>query len=127
MREIDYENFEVTPDGDLSSKVEFVLSRKQRDSILKRDGGKCRATVPHEHDIIHSLEVDHIIPQRYAVAIGLPNPDIPENLLTKCRTAHDLKHTDRIGARQTYHQAESMGFNTFQELFESRVTKLESG
>lgn len=104
--------------------AEFILSKGQRLAILQRDENRCQATVKHQHDRRHALEVDHIIPQRYAMSVGLPDPDIPENLLTKCRNAHDLKHRDRITARDKYHQSDG---DTFQEMFEERVVRLENG
>lgn len=104
--------------------AEFALTRNQRLAIIERDNGKCQATVPHQHNYKHPLEVDHIIPQRYAEKIGLPDPDIPENLLTKCFNAHDLKHRDRITAREKWRESHN---GSFQHMFEERGEKLEHG
>lgn len=111
----------------LSSQVEFVLSNKQRSAILKRDGGKCQATVPHHHSPDrYPLEVDHIIPQRYGSKLGLEEEtlDQPNNLITKCRNAHDLKHKDRIEARDKYRETHN---GSFVEMFNKRGELLEHG
>ena len=103
-----------------------AFTRKQRLAIIERDEGKCQATVPHQHSTAkYPLEVDHIIPQRYGAAIGLDEESIdrPENALTKCRNAHDLKHRDRIAAREKWAESHN---GSFQQMFEERREKLEN-
>lgn len=101
---------------------QFALTRKQRLAILDRDGNKCQAAVPHKHDKDHPLEADHLIPQRYAQKLNPPiDPDFPENILTKCKRGHDLRHPDRIGARNKWHEDK----NSFKEMFQEREDKLD--
>jgi len=107
-----------------TEKAEFALTKKQRLAILDRDGNRCQATVPHGHDEKHPLECDHLIPQRYAQRLNPPiDVDFPENILTKCRNAHDLRHKDRIGARQEWHEK---GNGAFQKMFDERREKLDN-
>lgn len=109
--------------GALLSTAAFT--QKQRAAIIERDEGKCQATVPHQHSTAkYPLEVDHVIPQRYAEKIGLPDVDIPENALTKCRNAHDLKHRDRIAAREKWAESHN---GSFESMFKERNEKLENG
>lgn len=107
--------------------MEFALSQKQREAILQRDGNRCRATVPHQHaPKKYPLEVDHIVPQRYGSTLGIDEEtlDSPNNLLTKCRNAHDLKHRDRITAREKYRETRN---GAFTEMFDERGKLLEHG
>lgn len=99
----------------------LAFTDRQRKAILDRDDNQCQAITPHEHDTTHSLEVDHLIPQRYAERIGIPDVDLPEYALTKCRTAHDLRHPDRIQARETYRD----NHNSFEEMGQERNGKLD--
>lgn len=107
--------------------AEFALTKKQRLAIIDRDGGRCRATVPHQHSTArYPLEVDHIVPQRYGNTLGLDEEtlDQPNNLLTKCRNAHDLKHRDRITAREKWKETHN---GSFTEMFTERGELLEHG
>lgn len=105
--------------------IEFALNTKQREWVKKRDGQRCQATVKHKCNQEDGIEVDHIMPQRYAYNLGI-DPDFPENCLSKCKNAHNIKHPDRIAALQTYHQAKSIGINTFEELSQARNSLLEN-
>lgn len=104
--------------------AEFILTQKQREAILERDGQRCQATVRHQHS--RALEVDHIIPQRYGQTIGLDEEtlDQPENLLTKCTNAHDLKHRDRIVAKEKYRGGNKSSYG---EMFIERNERLQHG
>lgn len=103
--------------------LEFALTQKQRLAILQRDGNRCQATVPHHHDKKHPLEVDHLIPQRYADQFGI-DADLPEFLLSKCRNAHDLRHKDRITARDEWRESHNGSFN---QMFLERNQLLQHG
>lgn len=105
--------------------IAMAFTKAQRKSIAyERDGGKCRATVKHECNEAKGLEVDHIIPQRYAAEVGI-DPDFPENALTKCKAAHNIKHPDRISTLQKYHALKAQGINAFAVLGEERKKKLK--
>lgn len=104
--------------------TQFAFTRKQRQAIIERDQNKCQATVPHQHSPNkYSLEVDHVIPQRYAEKLGI-DPDFPENALTKCRNAHDLKHKDRIQAREDWKTSHN---GSFAHMSEKRNELLKHG
>lgn len=111
----------ITTIGTLGFLMAFTA--KQRAAIIERDGGKCRATAQHTCNEEHGLEVDHIIPQRYASEVGI-DPDYPENALSKCKNAHDIKHPDRIEARRKYHILKAQGVDSFKVLGEERRKKL---
>ena len=102
----------------------FAFTQRQKDWIKERDGNKCQATVKHKcNETEHPLEVDHVlIPQRYGAKIGVPEEfiDRPENALTKCRNAHDIKHPDRVPIRREYHKDKG----AFKKMFEERAEKL---
>jgi len=103
-----------------------AFTRKQREALLERDDHQCQAPVKHEcNETEHPLEIDHLLPQRYLGLFGV-DPDQPENALTKCRNAHDIKHPDRIKARKEYHQEKKKGKNSFLSLFAERKKKLEN-
>jgi hypothetical protein len=107
--------------------AEFALTQKQRLAILDRDNNRCRATVPHHHaSKKYPLEVDHIVPQRYGTALGIDQEtlDQPNNLLTKCRNAHDLKHRDRITARDDWRESHN---GSFIKMFNERGELLKHG
>lgn len=101
-----------------------AFTHKQRDAIVfGRDEGKCQATFRHRcNQRQFPLELDHIIPQRYAKEMGIPDVDTPENAITKCRAAHDMKHPDRVKARQEWHGSNGTSFNN---MFNDRHDKLE--
>jgi hypothetical protein len=105
-------------------KVEFALTQKQREWVLKRDGHKCQATCRHNCNQRQGLEVDHLMPQRYAFDLGI-DPDFPENTLSKCKNAHNIKHPDRIATLHNYHDLKSQGRNAFQELGQQRDELLQ--
>lgn len=102
----------------------MAFTAKQRAAIVERDGGKCRATTTHSCNEENGLEVDHIIPQRYAKEVGI-DPDFPENALSKCKNAHDIKHPDRIEARKRYHLFKKQGKDSFKLLGLERSQKLK--
>lgn len=90
----------------------FALNFQQRKAIRERDGNKCQFPVPnHRCNGTKRLEVNHIIPQKYAKKMGII-PDFPENLLTLCQNAHtgdpsnghhvDPIHPDVRDARKKY-------------------------
>lgn len=106
--------------------AEFAFTQRQRLAILERDGNRCQATVPHGHNYNKPLEVDHIIPQRYGKNLGLTEEDldVPTNALTKCVNAHDLKHRDRISAREKWREGDKQSFT---EMFNERGELLDHG
>lgn len=91
----------------------------QKRALLDRDDHTCQSPIPHDCNPQDGLEIDHILPQRYLYNLGV-DPDYPENALTKCKNAHDIKHPDRISAKQTYHAGKRAGINTFAQLQEAR-------
>lgn len=112
----------VTTLGTLGFLMAFT--QKQRMAIVMRDGNKCRATAKHQCNEEKGLEVDHIIPQRYAAEVGI-DPDFPENALSKCKNAHNIKHPDRIETLKKYHTLKDQGINAFAVLGEERKKKLK--
>lgn len=108
---------------ELLTPAEFALNKKQRDWVLDRDGHRCQATCRHRCNPKDGLEVDHIMPQRYAYELGI-DPDFSENVLSKCKNAHNIKHPDRIGALRNYGEAKRNGGNSFQDMFNERNEKL---
>lgn len=100
-----------------------ALSAKQRDWVIARDK-KCKAPFKHQEDREHPLEVHHIVGQRTAAVVGIKNPDIPQNVITLCRTGHDVIHPDRVEARKRYHQDKAQGIDSFKEMFSERDKKL---
>lgn len=112
----------ITTIGTLGILMAFTA--RQRAAIIERDGGKCRATVKHECNQEKGLEVDHVIPQRYSSEMGI-DPDFPENAISKCKNAHDIKHPDRIAARKKYHLLKKLGKDSFKLLGEERGKKLK--
>lgn len=102
----------------------MAFTQKQRMAIVMRDGNQCRATAQHVCNEEKGLEVDHIIPQRYAAEVGI-DPDFPENALSKCKNAHNIKHPDRIETLKKYHQLKAEGIDAFAELGKERAVKLK--
>lgn len=102
-----------------------AYSKSQRDWIVSRDG-KCVAPFKHKEDKVHPVEVHHIVGQRYGHIQGLTEKtlDTPQNGVTLCRNAHDIIHPDRVKARQTYHEAQDAGGNSFNQMFQAREAKL---
>lgn len=98
----------------------MAFTARQRSAIKERDQHKCQATARHNcNQNEHPLEVDHIIPQGYAHRMGICDEyiDSPENALTKCRAAHDVKHPERVPIRRDYHRRKAEpGYNMSQEL-----------
>lgn len=101
-----------------------AFSAPQKRAILERDEHKCQSPIPHNCNPDKGLEIDHILPQRYLYNLDV-DPDFPENALTKCKNAHDIKHPDRVPARRTYHQAKEKGVDSFKALEEQRIQKLK--
>ena len=103
-----------------------VYTKKQRDWIVQRDGGRCMF---HERkfrngrwqwvrcDSTHNLEVHHIIPQRWCEK-HLPgwNKDIPTNGITLCRRHHGWVHPDMQEAYRQYHKDP----DSFKKMIEKR-------
>ncbi len=96
----------------------MALSKRQRDWVLRRDNKKCQ--IPGFHGITcdpKHLEVDHIIPQRWAKEVyGMTEQEIdtPINTLTTCRNHHrghpQSKHPDSHQAWWNYRE-NTNGFN----------------
>jgi hypothetical protein len=103
--------------------IAMAFTQRQREAIKERDGWTCQATAKHKCNAQYGLEVDHIIPQRYAHEMGI-DPDFPENALSKCKNAHNIKHPDRVSALQHYRDDKAQGINTFAELGKQRAELL---
>lgn len=103
-------------------RARFAFNDRQRGAIRQRDENKCQFPDDHACNGDDKLEVHHVIPQRYAKEIGIPDPDVPENALTICSQAHDLIHPDRVKARRTYHKDN----RSFQKMSEDRDKKLKT-
>lgn len=94
----------------------MALTAKQRAAIIERDDHHCQATAEHFcNEDKYPLEVDHILPQAWLIAIGV-NPDFASNLLSKCRNAHDVKHPERTGFRGAYQDLKQAGKNAFAQM-----------
>ena len=104
--------------------ISMAFTAKQRMAIVMRDGNKCQATAKHVCNEEKGLEVDHIIPQRYAFEVGI-DPDFPENALSKCKNAHNIKHPDRIETLKKYRTLKAQGVNAFVVLGAERSKKLK--
>lgn len=89
----------------LAAPLLGVLSLKQRQAILERDGNRCRVPVPHECNGYEvkpngerNLQVDHVIPQRWGQRqLGMTEEELdqPENLVTECENFHQhVRHPD---------------------------------
>ena len=102
----------ISPAVSIFITFAMAFSARQRAAIVERDGNKCQATAEHVCNEERGLEVDHIIPQFYASIFGI-DPDYPENALSKCKNAHDIKHPDRIKARREYHALKAQGIDAF--------------
>lgn len=101
-----------------------AFSLPQKKAILDRDEHRCQSPIDHNCNQEQGLEIDHILPQRYLYNLGV-DPDYPENALTKCKNAHDIKHPDRVPARKTYHQAKRRGIDVYKELADVRNKQLQ--
>lgn len=100
-----------------------AFSVPQKKAILERDDHKCQSPIKHDCNPDDGLEIDHILPQRYLYNLSV-DPDFPENGLTKCKNAHDIKHPDRVPARRQYHRKKEEGVDVFKELEVIRANKL---
>ena len=84
-----------------NKRASFTIKRKKW--ILQRDGKKCLATFPHQCKN-ENLSVHHILPHAYINKVAPKvNADYPENMITLCRTAHEMIHPDVVWARNCYH------------------------
>lgn len=105
----------------------FAFTKKQRDAIVERDGGKCQMPKKHRHK--GGLQVHHILPQRYCEKVGIEDPDYPENGITLCEEAHvgpNGIHVDIYNAKKDYHKKKREGGSSFGEAFEERDKKLDN-
>lgn len=107
----------------LSLMVFAMFSARQRAWIKKRDNFECQACkmgLHHSRECLGSpnlpqaqrkLQVHHIIPQRYAKAIGLENVDFAENGITLGASFHQEDiHPDMKTALQKYRTGERTAF-----------------
>lgn len=96
----------------------FAFTEKQKKEIRERDGG---CMFPEKHPCNgkqKTLHVHHIIPQRYARAVGIENPDFEENGISLCEYAHQrLIHPDMAEALQAYRAGDKQAFK---KAFEKR-------
>ncbi len=101
--------------------VVAALNFKQRQTIRERDRefgykgnkGGCQFPLNHNCNGDKRVEVNHIFPRKYLLAMGIENPDNkPELLLTICQNSHtgdpsnghhvDPIHPDIRDARKNY-------------------------
>ena len=78
------------------------LTKKQRDWVLERNGGKCQYCWKDEGGKWHRCgrsdcpEVHHIIPEGFANEnVKSMDPNSPENLITLCSAHHTGKKRKR--------------------------------
>lgn len=101
----------------------MAFTQAQKNWFLKAAGYKCQASAPHHcNGDTHPLECDHIMPQAFLQSLGLTwMIDSPINCCVKCRNAHNIKHPDRLGYAQAYHQLMKEGKNAFQMMHQSHI------
>lgn len=99
----------------------MAFSAKQRLWIRERDNNTCQAeALQVDHDCNggqeleewrRKLQVHHIIPQRYARAVGIENADFPENAITLCEHFHQRDiHPDMQEALAEYRAGDKEAF-----------------
>ena len=104
----------------------MAFTTKQRAFIRDRDNNVCQ--FPEKHDCcghagkpleMRKLHVHHIIPQRYALEVGIENPDFVENGITICKNSHNGPqgiHPDIAGAHTK---------SEFKQVFDRRAELLK--
>lgn len=105
----------------------MAFTQAQRRAIIERDKGVCQAPFAHKCDGSEaipledrSLQVHHILPQRYCEVVGIPNPDFAENGITLCKHSH-------IGPQGIHPDiAHAHTKDDFKKVFEERNKKLEN-
>ena len=110
--------------------VGLAYTDKQKKYFKKRDGGVCQLEKVIDHNCTASkktpeddreIDIHHIVPQRYAEAVGIKNADTPLNGVSVCKNIHrgrdkNAIHPDIAG---THSQ------DDFAKVFEERQKKLK--
>lgn len=106
--------------------LSMAYTVRQRMWFRERDGYECQAQrlgIPHDCNGDRSipadkrrLQIHHLIPQRYAKHVGIPNADFPENGITLCERFHQgVIHPDMKKTRARYFQGEKGAFSRLGE------------
>lgn len=101
-----------------------AFTQRQKEWIRERDG-RCMFPDPHPcNGHKKTLQVHHIICQRYAQMLGMKDWDYPENGISLCEYSHQrLVHPDMLEALVAYQKGDK---EAFKHVFTKRNEKLRN-